>query len=125
MLDLARPETEPPTMRRISPLLAVLLVSACSVSAGSGDGNPAPTGPDSAAAPAVVAELRADSNRDGDVRFDESDATRTTWDATNGAIFLANIDDDKARCKTAGTDVEIAKCNDATNEVVDGDDDAL
>jgi len=72
-----------------------------------------------------VADLRADSNRDGEVRFDETDAVKTTWDAKNGAVFLANIDDDKARCKKVGDDVDLVQCNDAANEVVDGADDAL
>lgn len=110
-------------MRRISPLLAVLFVSACSVSAGTGPADPAP-GPDAGTA-TIVADLRADSNRDGEVRFDETDAVKTTWDAKNGAVFLANIDDDKARCKKTGDDVDLVKCNDAVNEVVDGADDAL
>ena len=81
-------------MRRISPLLAVLLVSACSVTAGSSDPAPAPVV--DAGTAALVADLRADSNRDGEVRFDETDAVKTTWDAKHGAVFLANIDDDKA-----------------------------
>jgi len=110
-------------MRRISPLLAVLLVSACSVTAGSSDPAPAPA-PDAGTEP-LVADLRADSNRDGEVRFDETDAVKTTWDAKNGAVFLANIDDDKARCKKVGDDVDLVQCNDAANEVVDGADDAL
>jgi protein-arginine deiminase len=113
-------------MRRLSPVLVVLLASACSVSAGSGDPNglPAPT-PDAGTTATVVADLRADSNRDGEVRFDDTDAVKTTWDAKQGAIFLANIDDDRDRCVKTGDDVDLAKCNDAANEVVDGADDAL
>ncbi len=111
-------------MRRISPLLAVLLVSACSVSAGTSDSVPAPA-PDAGAGGAIVADLRADSNRDGEVRFDESDSVKTVWDATSGAVLLANIDDDKGRCKKVGDDVDLPSCNDATNDVVDGADDAL
>lgn len=110
-------------MRRISPLLAVLLVSACSATAGTG--NPDPTATPDAGATAIVADLRADSNRDGQVLFDESDAVKTTWDAKNGAVFLANIDDDKARCKKTGDDADLPSCNDAANDVVDGADDAL
>jgi protein-arginine deiminase len=70
-------------------------------------------------------DLRADSNRDGEVLFDASDADKTVWDAHHGAVFLANIDDDKERCPKDGDDVTLAKCNDAANEVVDGADDAL
>jgi protein-arginine deiminase len=108
-------------MRSIPPLLFVLVASACSVSAGSGD----PALPAPAAPTKIVADLRADANRDGEVRFDDSDAVKATWDAKNGAVFLANIDDDKARCPTSGEDVDLAKCNDATNEVIDGPDDVL
>jgi protein-arginine deiminase len=72
-----------------------------------------------------VADLRADSNRDGEVLFDDSDAEKTTWDAKHGAVFLANIDDDKGRCAKAGTDLELAKCNDAANDTIDGADDVL
>jgi protein-arginine deiminase len=111
-------------MRRLSPLLLVLLASACSSSVDNG-GTEAPAPAPEPAKVGVVADLRADSNRDGEVRFDESDAQKTTWDAKNGAVFLANIDDDKGRCGKTGDDVEIAKCNDASNEVVDGADDAL
>jgi protein-arginine deiminase len=110
-------------MRRISPLLAVLLVSACSVTTETGNPEPAPAA--DAGTAAIVADLRADSNRDGQVLFDETDSVKTTWDAKSGAVFLANIDDDKARCKKVGDDVDLPNCNDSTNEVVDGADDAL
>ena len=110
-------------MRRISSLVAVLLVSACSVSAETGHPEPAPVA--DAGPTTIVADLRADSNRDGDVRFDETDSVKATWDATAGAVFLANIDDDKARCKKVGDDVDLSQCNDAANDVVDGADDAL
>ncbi len=106
-------------MKRIPPLALALVASACSVSAGTSD---PPAAPPSAT---IVADLRADSNRDGEVRFDDSDAVKTTWDAKNGAIFLANIDDDKLRCGTTGSDVDLVKCNDAANDRVDGADDAL
>ena len=76
--------------------------------------------------PAIVADLRADSNRDGQVRFDDdSDAQKTTWDATNGAIFLANIDDDASRCPTTGSDVDLPTCNDAADDVINGASDLL
>ena len=110
-------------MRRLSPLLLVLLAAACS---GTEDGTketaPTPVVP---AKPGIVADLRADSNRDGDVLFDETDAEKTTWDAKHGAVFLANIDDDKGRCAKEGTDIELAKCNDGANETIDGADDVL
>jgi len=84
-------------------------------------------GPETTSPPVatVVAELRADSNRDGEVRFDESDADRATWDATRGAVFLANIDDDTSRCDASGDDVDLDKCNDAADDVVNGADDVL
>jgi protein-arginine deiminase len=110
--------------RRTSPLLVLLLVSACSASEGTVE-SPTPVAPEPVPAPGISADLRADSNRDGEVRFDESDAQRTTWDATTGAIFLANIDDDRDRCKKEGEDVDLAKCNDAANDTIDGADDVL
>lgn len=74
----------------------------------------------------VVADLRADSNRDGEIRFDDdSDAERDVWNSRSGAIFLANIDDDQGVCKKTGDDVQIEKCNDAMDDVVNGEDDAL
>jgi protein-arginine deiminase len=74
----------------------------------------------------IVADLRADSNRDGRIRFDDdSDAQKTSWDAKAGAIFLANIDDDLERCPKLGDDATLPNCNDAENEVVDGPDDLL
>jgi protein-arginine deiminase len=112
-------------MRRLSPLVLVLLANACS---SSDNGNPAPApGPADAGptAATIVADLRADSNRDGDVLFDDTDAVKTVWDAKNGAVFLANIDDDKGRCPKTGNDADLPKCNDATNEVIDGADDVL
>jgi protein-arginine deiminase len=114
-------------MRRVSVLSLALLAAACSASDttnGPGITEPTPT-------PAVtpvgkLADLRADSNRDGEIRFDdETDSDKTTWDAKQGAVFLANIDDDKARCAKTGTDVEMFKCNDAADEVIDGTDDIL
>lgn len=50
--------------------------------------------------PAPVADLRADSNRDG--LLDLSDDTdETLWNTTRGAIILANLDDDSSRCSTS------------------------
>lgn len=74
-----------------------------------------------------VADLRADTNRDGVVRFDDpgDDQNEDTWNATHGAVFLANIDDDQVGCPKTGSDLELAKCNDAADETVNGADDAL
>jgi protein-arginine deiminase len=83
-------------------------------------GPPAPPEPD------VLADLRADSNRDGEIKLDDdSDTRKTEWDAKNGAVLLANIDDDGERCKVTSDDRTIAKCNDAEDDVVNGEDDAL
>lgn len=111
-------------MRRLSPLVLVLLANACS-SADNGNGNTTPAPAADAGAATIVADLRADSNRDGDVRFDDTDAVKTVWDAKTGAVFLANIDDDRGRCPKTGDDVDLPKCNDAANEVIDGADDVL
>jgi protein-arginine deiminase len=72
------------------------------------------------------ARLLVDANRDGALSEADAALDRATWSAASGAIMLANIDDDSARCpKTAATDDEIAACNDAADDVVNGDDDAL
>lgn len=76
-------------------------------------------------------DLRADVNRNGVVDLDAAneDDAETTWDSTHGAIFFANLDDDSARCKgtdSAGRplpDATLPDCNDATDEVINGDDD--
>ncbi|MFO0742276.1 MAG: protein-arginine deiminase family protein [Labilithrix sp.] len=76
--------------------------------------------------PEQYADLRADSNRDGQVRFDdESDANKMDWDDKVGAVFLANIDDDNSHCHWTENDDQIALCNDAADEVINGEDDAL
>ncbi len=74
----------------------------------------------------AVADLRADTNRDGVVRFDDpaDDQGEDTWDATHGAVFLANIDDDQKACPTNVDDVDLPKCHDAADDVVNGADDA-
>ncbi len=101
-------------------LVGAGLVTACTVEEGASQ--PAAQAP---ATGTIVADIRADSNRDGDVRFDESDGEKTRWDGTAGAVFLANIDDDQERCKKKGDDLSIAACNDAADDVVNGPDDAL
>jgi protein-arginine deiminase len=76
--------------------------------------------------PEQYADLRADSNRDGQVRFDDdSDANKADWNDKIGAIFLANIDDDSARCQLTNKDETIALCNDAADEIINGADDVL
>lgn len=110
-------------MRRFHGLfVASVLCAACSV-----DSDPEAPAPAPLPDPDVVADLRADSNRDGTVSFDESDAVKTTWDAKNGAVFLANIDDDLVKCSKKGiiADVELARCNDAADDVINGPDDML
>lgn len=84
------------------------------------------------AAPPVV-ELRADTNRNGKLDWDDATevAEKTTWDAKHGAVFLANIDDDSKRCSGTNSsggalsDVDLPGCNDATDTEVNGDADAL
>jgi protein-arginine deiminase len=75
----------------------------------------------------IVADLRADTNRDGVVSFDDrsDDDGEDRWDARHGAIFLANIDDDEVTCDANVDDVDLPKCNDAADEVINGADDAL
>lgn len=76
----------------------------------------------------IVADLRADTNRDGIVSFDDrsDDDGEDVWDASHGAVFLANIDDDEVACDTSNVDdVDLPKCNDAADDVLNGPDDAL
>lgn len=76
--------------------------------------------------PEPYADLRADANRDGQVRFDDdSDANKLDWNAKVGAVFLANIDDDDLHCRWTENDDKVALCNDAADEVINGEDDAL
>ncbi|MBX3207316.1 MAG: protein-arginine deiminase [Labilithrix sp.] len=75
----------------------------------------------------VVADLRADTNRDGVISFTDptDDVGEDVWNADHGAVFLANIDDDQERCSIDLDDVDLPKCNDAADEIVNGADDAL
>jgi len=82
---------------------------------------------DEHAAPRPVADLRGDANRDGEVRFDDdADDNDTTWSGAIGPVLLANIDDDGERCaaESSEDDIAIARCNDAEDEIVNGEDDA-
>lgn len=84
-----------------------------------GDDEESPTG--------IVADLRADTNRDGEIAFvgKDDDDGEDVWDAKHGAVFLANIDDDEVACDPSLSDVQVAKCNDAADDVLNGADDAL
>jgi protein-arginine deiminase len=122
-------------------LVASLLAAACggadeaSVSdpasePGAGTASSTPPGTPDPALPGesdLIADLRADTNRDGEVRFDDpaDDDGEDVWDAKHGAVFLANIDDDEESCPTDEDDVDLPKCNDAADEKVNGADDAI
>ena len=106
------------------PLLpaCALLTPGCS----QGDDTPPPS-------PTPVVDLRADNNRNGTIDWNDptEDANEDTWDATHGAIFLANIDDDQSACPKTSSggelldDVDLAQCNDAQDTVINGDADLL
>jgi protein-arginine deiminase len=75
----------------------------------------------------VIADLRADTNRDGAISFEDKtdDDGEDVWDAKHGGVFLANIDDDEESCDPELDDGEVEKCNDAADDEVNGTDDAL
>ncbi len=75
----------------------------------------------------IVADLRADTNRDGTISFEGKgdDDGEDVWDAKHGAVFLANIDDDESECDPNLDDLQVAKCNDAADDEINGPDDAL
>ncbi|MFC1853303.1 protein-arginine deiminase family protein [candidate division CSSED10-310 bacterium] len=74
-----------------------------------------------------MVDIRADVNRNGTVDLSDptEDAAEDSWDANHGAIFLANIDDDQNSCPKTGSDEELAQCNDAADEVINGEKDLL
>ncbi|MCX7543323.1 protein-arginine deiminase family protein [Corynebacterium sp. P5848] len=87
-------------------------------SSGIGSSGTPPTAP-------PLATIVGDTNRDGRIT-DADHAGRTTANVNEGAIFLANIDDDSGRC-TFSPDTpraELAACNDAADDVVNGEADA-
>jgi protein-arginine deiminase len=90
--------------------------SVTSVASSTGSGNPVPEDP---------VDLRADTNRDGIVDFTtaDDDVGEDDWTADHGAVFLANLDDDQLSCPTNVSDVQLATCNDAADEVINGPDD--
>ena len=73
----------------------------------------------------LCVDLRGDVNRSGTVDLDDptEDEGEETWDATHGAIFLANIDDDDEACPKSGTDEALDDCNDAKDQIINGADD--
>jgi protein-arginine deiminase len=100
-----------PSLRSVLTVLPLALVAGCG-------SDPEPAKP--------AARLLVDANRDGALSEADAALDRATWSAASGAVMLANIDDDAARCpKAAASDDELAACNDAADEVVNGDDDAL
>jgi protein-arginine deiminase len=111
-------------MRFRSGLIALLLLSACGQNFAESFQPAQPLGP-IVALPLV--DLRADVNRNGVIDVDDptEDANEDTWDDKHGAVFLANIDDDTGRCPGTGSDAQLAGCNDALDEVVNGGDDVL
>ncbi len=122
------------TPRKLLLVISALASAACSDV--DGGGAPASAGdgtepvPDTATTESdlgeAVADLRADTNRDGVVTFDDAsdDQGEDTWNASRGAVFLANIDDDQERCPTDVDDVDLPKCHDAADEIVNGPEDA-
>lgn len=80
--------------------------------------------------PDRVVDLRVDTNRNGVIDLDDptEDEGEDEWTADHGAIFLANIDDDLVACPKSGkgiNDITLPDCNDAADEVVNGEDDLL
>jgi protein-arginine deiminase len=100
--------------------LAASLIG-CSSDEGAGDG--APPGP------SVVIDIRADVNRNGTIDLEDptEDELEAEWSAEAGAVFLANIDDDEGVCPSTSTltDLELASCFDAADEVVNGEADLM
>ncbi|MFB9388444.1 protein-arginine deiminase domain-containing protein [Streptomyces coeruleoprunus] len=92
----------------------------------------APMTPAVAAPAPAAADLRADVNRDGtvDVTGASDVEGEDTWTTGRGAVLLPNIDDDGRRCKATApngkplSDADLARCNDASDAVVNGAADA-
>lgn len=72
---------------------------------------------------AFVADIRADSNRDGsvDLEGDSDSRDKTTLSSSWGAVFLADIDDTDRRCSRNLTLESLNKvlddCNDSTDDL--------
>jgi protein-arginine deiminase len=77
--------------------------------------------------PDGIIDIRGDNNRDGVIDFNDpaDDTGEDSWDETHGAVFLANIDDDQGACPTSGSDEQLAACNDASDDYINGNDDLL
>lgn len=124
--------------RRALGWLAPVLSLACGAACGGDDAAPGAAPPDDPAtsadagplpptpAAAGFADLRADTNRDGEVSFDDptDDLGEDAWNAEHGAVFLANLDDDEGVCNPDVDDVDLPSCNDAADDVLNGPDDA-
>jgi protein-arginine deiminase len=69
-----------------------------------------------------IIDLRADVNRNGaiDLADPTEDANEETWSKNQGAIFLANIDDDQKACSINATDAQLAACHDGADAVING-----
>ncbi|MFD9908217.1 protein-arginine deiminase domain-containing protein [Streptomyces sp. NPDC059063] len=84
------------------------------------------------AAATEAPDLRADVNRDGRVDVEGSTDTdgEDTWTTARGAVLLPNVDDDAKRCPVKDgrgrplSDAKLARCNDASDSVVNGKRDA-
>jgi protein-arginine deiminase len=76
--------------------------------------------------PGSPIDLIVDNNRSGALELDElsEDENEDVWSASNGAVFLANIDDDQDTCVEGNTsDIELPTCNDAADDVLNGEED--
>lgn len=107
-------------------LLSVLLLSACKPATSFlADFFPVPLAPN--------VKLLADANRNGTLDWDDPTETtdKMTWNASRGAVMLANIDDDQRACvvraPTGGLldDTLLDDCNDAADTIVNGEADKL
>ncbi|KAF2131385.1 hypothetical protein P153DRAFT_311713 [Dothidotthia symphoricarpi CBS 119687] len=73
-----------------------------------------------------IADIRADTNRDGrvDLNGTSDSAGKSFWTATRGAIFLPNVGDKHMRCAIADrvgnplSNDELAYCNDASGHLL-------
>ncbi|MEC8025241.1 MAG: hypothetical protein VX223_15045, partial [Myxococcota bacterium] len=73
-------------------------------------------------------DLIVDNNRNGVLDLDDpsEDAYENVWNKANGAVFLANIDDDQDTCTEGNkSDYELAECHDAADDEVNGLEDLL
>ncbi len=77
---------------------------------------------------AAAADLRSDADRNGvaSTAALDDELHEDSWNHDGGAVVVANIDDDQRRCPKVGargarlSDVDLAACNDAADEVVNG-----